>query len=148
VLAISSDRKARTHRFESGACIWLYGAASRPGTRPSSLWHVSSLCYSIASGRRKNRMYLSTQKLPEDRPCLLVATTPCSDDCERVLVLEAEREMAASTLLSNPTGTELASRQLIQSAYRNPVESNMRRNETRNNNKSKSPMKEKAKNKP
>jgi hypothetical protein len=31
--------------------------------------------------------------------------------------------MAASTLLSNPTGTELASRQLIQSANRNPAES-------------------------
>jgi phage protein D len=38
-----------------------------------------------------------------------------------------------------PTGTELASRQLIQSANRNTVESN----ETKNNNKSKSPMKEK-----
>jgi phage protein D len=35
-----------------------------------------------------------------------------------------------------PTGTELASRQLIQSAYRNPVESNMQRNETKNKNKS------------
>jgi phage protein D len=38
------------------------------------------------------------------------------------------------------TGTELASRQLIQSANRNTVESN----ETKSNNKSKSPMKEKA----
>ena len=39
--------------------------------------------------------------------------------------------MAASTLSSvTPTGTELASRQLIQSANRNPVESNMRRNES------------------
>jgi len=55
--------------------------------------------------------------------------------------------MAASTLLSNPTGTELASRQLIKSANRNPVESNMRRNETKSNNKNKSPMKENAKNK-
>ncbi len=43
-----------------------------------------------------------------------------------------------------PTGTELASRQLIQSANRNTVESN----ETKSNNKSKSPMKEKAKNNP
>jgi hypothetical protein len=47
-----------------------------------------------------------------------------------------------------PTGTELAPRQLIQSAYRNPVESNMQHNETRNNNKCKNPRKEKAKNRP
>jgi hypothetical protein len=32
--------------------------------------------------------------------------------------------MAASTLLSNPTGTELAQTKLIQSANRNTVESN------------------------
>jgi hypothetical protein len=51
--------------------------------------------------------------------------------------------MAASTLLSNPNRHELASKQLIQSANRNPVESN----ETKSNNKRKSPMKEKAKNK-
>ncbi|WP_433963489.1 transposase [Tunturiibacter psychrotolerans] len=43
-----------------------------------------------------------------------------------------------------PTCTELASRQLIQSANRNTVESN----ETKNNNKSKRPMKERAKNEP
>jgi hypothetical protein len=41
------------------------------------------------------------------------------------------------------TGTELASRQLIQSANTNPVESN----ETNSNNKSKSPMKGKTKSK-
>jgi hypothetical protein len=51
--------------------------------------------------------------------------------------------MAASTLLSNPTGTQLASRQLIKSANRNPVESN----ETINKNKGKSTMKEKTKSK-
>jgi hypothetical protein len=54
--------------------------------------------------------------------------------------------MAASTLLSNPTGTELASRQLIKSANTNPVESNMQRNKT--SNKNKSPIKEKTKNRP
>ena len=52
--------------------------------------------------------------------------------------------MAASTLPSTLTGTELASSQLFKSANRNPVESN----ETMNNNKSKNTMKEKAKNKP
>src|SRR5580698_6904780 len=97
-----SDRRARTHRFDSGACIWLHAAESRPGIRRLLQSRVSWRSCSIASGRRQNYMCPSTQKLPEDRPCLLVATTPCSDDCERVLALEAEREMAASTLLSNP----------------------------------------------
>jgi phage protein D len=32
-----------------------------------------------------------------------------------------------------PNGTELAARKLIQSAHRNPVESNMRRNQNSNN---------------
>jgi hypothetical protein len=41
-----------------------------------------------------------------------------------------------------PTDTELAARQVIQSAYGNPVESNMQRNEYKSN----SPMKEKGKN--
>jgi hypothetical protein len=49
--------------------------------------------------------------------------------------------MAASTLSRTPTSTELASRQLIQSANRNPVESNVRRNTT-SSNKNKSPRKE------
>ena len=49
--------------------------------------------------------------------------------------------MAASTLLSNPNLHRASSRQLIQSANRNTVESNMRHNETRNNSKSKKPMK-------
>jgi hypothetical protein len=35
------------------------------------------------------------------------ATTPCSDDSEPTLVLNAACEIAASTLLSNPTDTEL-----------------------------------------
>jgi hypothetical protein len=49
--------------------------------------------------------------------------TPCSDDCERVLVLETGREMAASTLLSNPNRhrariTISSSRVRIQNRWR------------------------------
>ena len=81
------------------AFIWPPCVASRPGTRPSLR---RPTCCSIASGPDKSRIYPSTQMLPERWPWSPVAATPCSDDCERVLVLEAEREMAASTLLSNP----------------------------------------------
>ncbi len=56
-----------------------------------------------------------------------VATTPRSDDCARGWALnEADRKLAAST---SPTGPQPAqSLRLIQSAYRNTVENNMRRN--------------------
>src|SRR6266576_5935972 len=32
-----------------------------------------------------------TQKLPEECLCVRIATTPCSDDCERVLAFQADK---------------------------------------------------------
>jgi hypothetical protein len=78
------------------------------------------------------------------RNWLPVATIPCSDDCGRVWSSRPAEKWQHRLSSRTPTGTELAPRQLIQSANRNPVESNMRRNETN----TKSPMKETAKNKP
>jgi hypothetical protein len=53
--------------------------------------------------------------------------------------------MAASTLPSNPTGTELASRQLSQSANTNPVESNMRRDDKQEQQQKQKPYEGKSK---
>src|SRR5271170_3439774 len=69
--------------------------------------------------------------------------TPCSDDCERVLVLETGREMAASTLLPNPNRhrariTISSSRVRIQNRWR----ATCSRNQT--SNKSKDPDKGKT----
>ncbi len=63
------------------------------------------------SGPRKSLACPSTQKLPEKTSYSPVATTPCSDDCVPTSALnEAVQELAASTLLLNPTGTELQGR--------------------------------------
>jgi hypothetical protein len=57
------------------------------------------------------------------------------------LIAEVPRRQAKVEMT---VGIDLAARQLIQSANRNPVESN----EIKSNNKSKNPMQEKTKNKP
>jgi transposase len=66
VPTIYSVHTGRTHRFVSGACVWLHEAASRPETRLSSRWHVSWRFCFIVSGPHKNLTCLSTQKLLEE----------------------------------------------------------------------------------
>jgi hypothetical protein len=75
---------------------------SRPGIRRLLQSRASWQCCSIVSGPPKNHTRPSTQKLLEGYLCSPVATTPCSDHCERVWAFQDRREMAASTLLSNP----------------------------------------------
>jgi hypothetical protein len=54
---------------------------------------------------------------------------PCSDDCAATSALnEASRELAASTLLLNPNRHGAPTKEAHQSANRNSVENNMRRN--------------------
>jgi transposase len=72
-------------------CIWPPEVANRPRTRRWLQWHASWQFCSIASGPRQSLTSPFTQKLPAERSCLPVATTPCSDDCEGVLAFQADR---------------------------------------------------------
>lgn len=78
----------RTQHSDSGGCIWLREAVNRPRARPLLRSPASWPSCFIDSGPPRSPTSPSTNQPPNRYPCLPVATTPCSDDCVRVLAFQ------------------------------------------------------------
>jgi len=89
-----SNHILRPHGRDSALRQWGLHLAARGGKQAKSKAVVAVArklpCCSITSGTPKSRTCRSTNKRPK-MILFTVATTPCSDDCVRVLVSKADR---------------------------------------------------------
>jgi hypothetical protein len=113
-----SNHILRPHGRDSALRQWGLHLAARGGKQAKNKSVVAvarKLAVLLHHLWTHSTVHAVLQQLPERSTCSPVATTPRSDDCVRVLVLPRPTDKWQHRLSSRtPTGTELASRQLIR----------------------------------